>query len=131
MEVAVRIAVFGSGGVGGYFGARLVNAGHDVTFIARGMHLEAIRRDGLRVSSIKGDCVVRSAHVTDDPAMVGTVDVVPLQNGVEAADQFAAVLGRESVVGGLCKIMTAIRAPGHIERAGSSRPWYVASYTER
>jgi len=145
MEVAVRIAVFGAGGVGGYFGARLVNAGQDVTFIARGMHLEAIRRDGLRVSSIKGDCVVRPAHVTDDPTTVGTVDVVlvsvkawqvpeiapevrtllgpktvvvPLQNGVEAADQLAAVLGREPVVGGLCKIMTAVRAPGHIEHSG-------------
>ncbi len=141
----MRIAVFGTGGVGGYFGGRLAQAGEEVIFIARGEHLRAIRERGLRVDSIKGDFVIQPAQATDNPAEVGPVDailvgvkawdvpeaarlmrpmvgpetfVVPLENGVEAPDQLAEVLGREHVLGGLCKIISAIVAPGHIRHAG-------------
>jgi 2-dehydropantoate 2-reductase len=78
----MRVAVFGTGGVGGYFGGRLAQAGHDVTFIARGEHLEAIRTRGLRVDSILGDFVVAPAQAIDDPSQIGEVDVVLL--GVKA-----------------------------------------------
>jgi 2-dehydropantoate 2-reductase len=141
----MRIAVFGAGGVGGYFGGRLAQAGASVVFIARGAHLEALRRDGLRVESIAGDFVVRPAEATSDPASIGAVDVVlvcvkawqvpeiapallpllnadtavvPLENGVEAADQLAAVVGPERVLGGLCKIVSFVVGPGHIRHAG-------------
>lgn len=141
----MRIAVFGTGGVGGYFGGRLAQAGEEVIFIARGEHLRAITERGLRVGSIKGDFVIQPAQATDNPAEVGPVDailvgvkawdvpqaaqlmrpmvgpetfVVPLENGVEAPDQLAEVLGREHVLGGLCKIISAIVAPGHIRHAG-------------
>lgn len=142
----MRIVVFGTGGVGGYFGGRLAEAGEDVTFIARGEHLNAIQRHGLRVDSPRGDFLIHPAHTTDDPAQVSIVDVVlvgvkawqvpeaaaairplvgpesivvPLQNGVEAPDQLAAILGREHVLGGLCKIISFIAGPGHIRHAGA------------
>jgi len=67
----MRIAIFGTGGVGGYFGGRLAEAEEDVTFIARGEHLQAIRKHGLRVDSVKGDFVIRPVQATDDPAQVG------------------------------------------------------------
>ena len=141
----MRIAIFGAGAVGGYFGARLAQAGEDVIFIARGEHLRAMRRDGLYVESILGDFRVTPVKATDDPASVGPVDVVlvgvkawqvpeaaesmrpmvgpetfvvPLQNGVEAPDQLAAVLGKEHVLGGLCRIICARVAPGRIRHAG-------------
>jgi 2-dehydropantoate 2-reductase len=141
----MRSAVFGVGGVGGYFGGRLAQAGHNVTFIARGAHLEAIRRNGLRVESIAGDFHVSPASATEDPSAVGEVDLVlvgvkapqvseaaramgpmvgagtvvlPLQNGVEAADQLMAALGREPVVGGLCKLIAMIGGPGRIRHLG-------------
>src|SRR5687767_2043722 len=123
----MRIAIFGVGGVGGYFGGRLALAGEDVVFIARGAHLQAMCRDGLRVESPKGDFVVSSVQATDDPTQVGSVDavlvcvkawqvaeaahairplvgpetcVVPLQNGLEAPAQLATALGAQSVIGG-------------------------------
>jgi 2-dehydropantoate 2-reductase len=141
----MRIAVFGAGGVGGYFGARLAQAGESVVFIARGAHLDAIRREGLRVESPLGFATLRPAAATDEPAAVGAVDavlvcvkawqvteaakamrpllgpetfVVPLQNGVEAADQLAAVVGQERVLGGLCKIVSYVAGPGRIRHAG-------------
>ncbi|MFN7971006.1 MAG: 2-dehydropantoate 2-reductase [Acidobacteriota bacterium] len=141
---AMRIAVFGTGGVGGYFGGRLAQAGHDVAFIARGAHEDAIRQHGLQVESVAGDFVVEPATVAPDPAGVGTVDVilvcvktwqvpdaaralgpmlgrdtfvVPLQNGVEAADQIALVIGAERVVPGLCRLMSYVAAPGVIRHA--------------
>jgi 2-dehydropantoate 2-reductase len=137
----VRIAVYGVGGVGGYFGARLVQAGQDVAFIARGDHLEAIRSKGLCVTTPSGETLVQPAIATDDPGDIGSVDVVilgvkaeqvvavaaslepmlgeesfvvPLQNGVEAPTQLRAILGREHVVAGLCGIISWISAPGHI-----------------
>ena len=141
----MRIAIYGPGGAGGYFGARLIRAGEDVVFIARGEHLRAIRGDGLRVDGVDGDFVVRPAVATDDPAQAGPVDVVilgvktwqvgdaaramrpligpetfvvPLQNGVEAPERLAAVLGRERVLGGLARVFSFIVAPGHIRRLG-------------
>jgi len=141
----MRIAIFGTGGVGGYFGGRLVQAGEDVVLIARGAHLEAMRATGLRVDSIKGDFVAKPVNATDDPANAAPVDVilvgvkagqveeaahamrpmvgentfvVPLQNGVEAPAQLAAVLGREHVLGGFCGLMTYVAGPGHIRHAG-------------
>lgn len=137
----MKIAVFGVGGVGGYFGARLAQAGEDVTFIARGDHLHAIQDNGLRVESILGDFVIQPAKAEEDPARVGVVDLVilgvkawqvsevagslkplvgkqtmvlPLQNGVEAPYQLAEVLGREHVLGGLCRISVFIASPGVI-----------------
>lgn len=135
----------GAGGVGAYFGGRLAQAGEPVAFVARGAHLAAMRERGLRVDSVAGDFVIAPVEAADDPARIGPVDVVligvkawqvsetartlapllgpatfvvPLQNGVEAADQLAAVLGRERVVGGLCKIVSAIVAPGHVRHSG-------------
>ncbi len=147
----MRVAVFGTGGVGGYFGGRLAQAGEKVVFIARGEHLRAIRQDGLRVDSVKGDFVISPCEATDDPSAVGEVDVVlvgvkawqvteaartmrslvgerttvlPLQNGVETPRQLAEVLGQEHVVGGLCKIITQVVGPGHIRHSGADP--YVA-----
>ena len=142
----MRIAVFGTGGVGGYFGGRLAQAGMDVTFIARGRHLQAIRKHGLRVDSIKGDFTIHPAIATDDPAMVGEADVVlccvkswqiseaamamrpmigpntivvPIQNGVEAPAILSDVLGAEKVLGGLCRIISMTHEPGHIRHVGA------------
>jgi 2-dehydropantoate 2-reductase len=141
----MQIVVFGAGGVGGYFGGRLAQSGQDVTFIARGQHLEAMLRDGLVVSSIKGDFVVKPVNATDDTTTVTDVDavlvcvkawdiskaakaiipilgtdtfVVPLENGVEAPSQLAEILGREHVLGGLCRIASHIASPGHIQHTG-------------
>ena len=72
----MRIAVMAAGAVGGYFGGRLAAAGHDVAFIARGAHRDAIRRDGLKIESTLGDLHLKDVNVTDDPKQVGPVDVV-------------------------------------------------------
>lgn len=147
----MRIAVFGTGGVGGYFGGRLAQAGEAVIFIARGRHLQAMREQGLRVDSLKGDFVVQPVQATDDPAEVGPVDVVlvgvkawqvteaaqamkpmvgpdtcvvPLQNGVEAPTRLAELLGSAPVLGGFCRIVSYIDEPGHIRQAGGDP--YVA-----
>jgi len=141
----MRFAILGVGAVGGYFGGRLAQAGEDVTFIARGDHLQALRTKGLRVDSINGDFVLSSVTATDDPSQIGAVDVVmvgvktwqvaeavksiqpligektlvlPLQNGVEASTQLAEELGREHVCGGLAKIFSFIAGPGHIRHSG-------------
>ena len=141
----MRIAVFGAGGIGGYLGGRLAQAGEEVVLIARGEHLQAIREHGLKVDSINGDFVVQSVVATDDPSEVGVVDVVivgvkawqvteaaealrpmvgsetfvlPVQNGVEAPEQLATVLGREHVIGGLGAIISYIVGPGHIRHTG-------------
>lgn len=141
----MRIAVFGTGGVGGYFGGRLAHAGEDVTFLARGEHLRAIQTNGLRVDSLNGDFVISPATATDKVNEVGQVDLVivgvkawqvpeatramkpmvgprttvlPLQNGVEAVPQLIAELGAQKVIGGLCKIVSFLVEPGHIRHAG-------------
>jgi 2-dehydropantoate 2-reductase len=142
----MRIAIYGTGGAGGYFGAHLARAGEDVTFIARGEHLRAIREQGLRVETTSGEFIVH-AEATDDPAEVGAVDVVlvgvktwqvkdvaqmmrpmltpqtfvvPLQNGVEAAAQLTAVLGAQHVLNGLCGTISRVIAPGHILSLGAT-----------
>jgi 2-dehydropantoate 2-reductase len=141
----LRIAVFGTGGVGAYFGARLAEVGNDVAFIARGEHLAAIRERGLRVDSVLGDMHVSPAVASDSAADIGPVDVVllgvktwqvvgvadslrpllgpdtlivPLQNGVETADLLAAELGARHVVGGVCGGFCFIVGPGHIKHIG-------------
>lgn len=141
----MRIAVMGSGGVGGYFGGRLAMAGHDVCFIARGEHLRAIRQNGLQVESINGDFVVFPAEAKDDLENVGTVElaivsvktwqlseaaqqmrplvgpetiVLPLLNGVEAADELAKALPPAQIIGGLCRIIAYVEAPGRIRHSG-------------
>jgi 2-dehydropantoate 2-reductase len=142
----MRIAVIGVGGVGGYFGGKLADGGADVVFIARGATLDALRTTGLRVDSIKGNFVVEHPDVTDDAAAAGRVDaifvtvktwqvpaaaelirpmigddtiVVPLENGIDAPEQLATVIGREHVLGGLCGIVSFIAAPGHIRHVGA------------
>jgi 2-dehydropantoate 2-reductase len=141
----MRFAIFGSGGVGGYFGGRLAQSGNDVTFIARGEHLRVLRSSGLRVESLNGDFVISPAKATDDPKEASNADVVivgvkawqvndaahamkpmigpntlvlPLQNGVEASAQLSAVLGQQHVLGGLCRIVSYLVEPGHIRHAG-------------
>jgi len=143
----MRIAIYGSGGVGGYFGGRLAQAGQDVRFIARGEHLEAMRRNGLKIDSIAGDFKLNKIQVTDSPQAVGIVDyiicsvkawqvpaaakamkpmmdantlVIPLQNGVEAPGQLVEVLGKDQVLGGLCAIIAFLKAPGHIKHIGAN-----------
>ena len=143
----MRIAMMGAGGVGGYFGGRLAASGYDVTFIARGRHLEAIRNNGLRIDSRDvGDAVVNPAVATDAPADVGVVDyvivgvklwdtedvgraiapmvapgttVLSLQNGVECDETLASVVGAEHLIGGVAFIATSIREPGVIEHIGT------------
>lgn len=141
----MRIAIFGAGGAGGHFGARLARAGEDVVFLARGAHLRAIRESGLAVETPEGEILVRPAAATDDPAAAGPVDVVllgvktwqveeaaramrpmigadtfvvPLQNGVEAAGQLTSVLGQDRVVGGLAATFSFVTAPGRIRSIG-------------
>jgi 2-dehydropantoate 2-reductase len=143
----MRIAIFGTGGAGGYFGAHLARAGEDVIFIARGNHLQTIRTQGLRVETSKGEVVINPARATDDPTRVGVVDavivgvktwqvteaaramqsmigpetfVLPLQNGVEAPAQLAEVLGIDHVLGGLCGTISWIVGPGHIRSIGEA-----------
>ncbi|HEX6094847.1 MAG TPA: 2-dehydropantoate 2-reductase [Thermoanaerobaculia bacterium] len=142
----MKIAVIGAGGVGGYFGGRLAHADIDTTFIVRGVTLEALRTKGLRVDSIAGDFVVEHPNATDDPRNVGAVDavllavkawqiaeaaesakpmigpntiVVPLENGIDAPEIIASIVGREHTAGGLCAIVSYIVAPGHIRHAAS------------
>jgi 2-dehydropantoate 2-reductase len=137
----MRIAVIGAGAVGGTFGARLAQAGEDVTFVARGATLAALRQSGLHLDSIDGDLHLASVKATDDPAAVGPVDVVlvavkatqlaavaptlrpllgpatavvPLQNGVEASAQLAGDLGDAHVLEGLCRVMAEQTAPGRL-----------------
>ena len=135
----MRIAVLATGAVGGYFGARLAAAGHDVFFIARGANRDAIRSRGLKVDSVLGDLLLESPNVTDDPAEIGPVDivlfavklwdteqaarqalpligpqtrVVPLQNGIDGPDQIASILGAEAIAPGSAYIATVLSSPG-------------------
>jgi 2-dehydropantoate 2-reductase len=137
----MRIAVVGTGGVGGYFGGRLAQAEQDVVFLARGAHLRAIQEHGLQVESVDGDFAIRQVHATDDPARIGLVDlvllavkgwqvpqaietmrplvgsetcVVPFLNGVEAPEQLAATFGTRRVLGGLCGLFGSVVGPGRI-----------------
>jgi 2-dehydropantoate 2-reductase len=144
----MRIAVMGAGGIGGYYGGRLAQAGHDVTFIARGEHLRAIREKGLALTGPGGDAVVANAQATDDPGQLAPMDVVlfcvklfdtedaaravkpllskggvciSLQNGVDGPQRIGAVVGDERVMGGLAFASALIEAPGVI-RYNSKAP---------
>ena len=141
----LTFAVIGVGGVGGYFGARLIQAGANTALIARGAHLRAVRERGLEVRSPLGDVRVRPDRISDDPGEVGPVDVilfavklydadaaaavlppmigdatvvVSLQNGVDAEDRLAGTLGRDHVMGGVAYIFAAIDGPGVIRHEG-------------
>lgn len=143
----MRIAIYGTGGAGGYFGAQLAKSGEDVTFIARGAHLEAIREHGLIVETPTGELKIQPAKATDRVSTIGPVDlilvgvkawqvkeaastmapmlgpetiVIPLQNGVEAADELAAVLGTGPVLGGLCGTFSWVAGSGRIRNIGSN-----------
>ena len=137
----MKIVMFGAGGVGGYFGGRLAQAGCDVAFVARGAHLEALRRDGLRIVSPKGDAHVTTMRASADPAELGPADVVlftvklydaeaaaaqlaplvgpdtmvvTLQNGVDAVDIVARHVGRAHTAGGVAYVAAVIDPPGTI-----------------
>lgn len=141
----MRIAVMAAGAVGGYFGARLAAAGHDVAFLARGLHLEAIRTRGLTLRSPLGDAHVTEVRASDNPAELGTVDVVlfavklwdteaaaraivplvagggmviPLQNGVESSERIGSVIGTARVMGGAAYISATVAEPGVIVQTG-------------
>jgi 2-dehydropantoate 2-reductase len=140
----MKIAVMGAGGVGGYFGGRLAQAGNDVVFIARGRHLEALRARGLSLRSPAGDATLKVKAV-EDPADAGSAEVVlfavklwdtesaaerirpllagggvviPFQNGVESIERIGTVLGRERVMGGAAYIAARIGEPGEIVQTG-------------
>ena len=142
----MKIVAMGSGGVGGYFGGRLAASGADVTFIARGEHLKAIERDGLKILSANGDMTLKPVKATDDPASIGHADLVmiavklwstedaartiePLmgpksavvtwQNGVVAEDILIKQYGKERVIGGVSNIAALIEAPGVIRHNGA------------
>jgi 2-dehydropantoate 2-reductase len=142
----MRIAVIGTGGIGGPYGASFAKAGADVIFVARGAHLEAIRENGLRIEGDRGETQIRPAQATDDIAGIGTVDfalfcvklwdvesvgrqlrailgqetaVVPLQNGVDAAERLIPILGHEPVMGGIAFVTGTIAAPGIIRQTGT------------
>jgi 2-dehydropantoate 2-reductase len=144
----MRIAVLGSGGVGGYFGGRLAAAGYDVVFVARGAHLGALRTGGLRIDSPKGDVNLTSVAATDDPRTIGPVDVVfftvklydtdkavallpPLigsdtvvisfQNGIDAVDTLTRAVGREHTAGGTAFVSAIVAEPGVIRHTANDR----------
>jgi 2-dehydropantoate 2-reductase len=142
----MRIAVIGAGGVGGAFGAALAKAGADVTFVARGKHLDAMLTRGLLVKGGRGETHLVPTKATSDPSQLGKVDVVlfcvklwdvekagaeirpligqhtaviPLQNGIDAADRLIPILGRGAVMGGVAQISAAITEPGVITQVGA------------
>jgi len=137
----MKIAIIGTGGVGGYFGGKLAKAGHDVTFIARGEHLNALLTKGLTVKSILGDFHIPKPKATDKISNLSQPDLIilgvkawqikelvrelnsiihnnsiilPLQNGILAADELAEEIDKKHVLGGLCRIISKIEAPGII-----------------
>jgi 2-dehydropantoate 2-reductase len=144
----MRIAIMGSGGMGGYYGGLLAQRGHDVTFIARGKHLDAIRSNGLQVKSVFGDFQIKPAQATDEPGEVGPVDLVlvctktydtdeaapeilpmvapettilSLQNGIDATDRIGAVAGRDHMLAGTTWISSAVEEPGVIKQVSEFR----------
>ena len=141
----MKIAIIGAGGVGGYFGAKLAKAGYDVNLLARGKHLDAIKSKGLIVKSILGDFHVNNLKATNNINEIGKVDLIilgvkawqikeissdlntiihkdsvilPLQNGVLAADELSEVIDKKYIVGGLCRIISKVDSPGVISHLG-------------
>jgi len=144
----MKIAIMGTGGVGGYYGGLLAQKGHDVNFIARGEHLKAIQENGLQVKSIFGDFHIQPAQAADDLAQIGPVDLVvfctktysidkaaeqikplvgdnttvlPLENGIDAAERIGAVVGMQHLLGGATWISSAVAAPGIIKQVSQFR----------
>src|SRR3954447_8427176 len=144
--VDMRIAIIGAGGIGAIYGAALARSGCEVAFVARGAHLAAMRADGLRIEGDRGETLIRPARATDDIASIGPVDyvllcvkswdvetagaqlrpivgpdtaVVPLQNGVDAADRLMPILRREAVMGGTAFVTGSIVAPGIVRQTGT------------
>jgi 2-dehydropantoate 2-reductase len=142
----MRIAVVGAGGVGGGYGAALAKAGADVTFIARGAHLAAMKTQGLKIQGGRGETHLVPTQATDNPAEIGNVDIVlfcvklwdvesagerikpligpgtaviPLQNGIDAAERLIPILGRDAVMGGVAQISASIVGPGLILQVGT------------
>ncbi len=151
----MRIAILGSGGVGGYFGGRLAAAGSDVTFVARGAHLDAIRAHGLRILSPLGDATIADAKAVDDIAKIDAVDlvvvavklwdteavavalkplvdrgaaVVSFQNGVDKDDVLRRHLPSASILGGVCYIASVIAEPGVIRHSGTMQRLVFGEY---
>ena len=141
----MKIAIIGTGGVGGYFGGKLAQAGFEVSFLARGKHLEALQKQGLTVKSISGDFHLPTVKASDDIHQLGKVDLVllgvkawqvkdlakdlkailhknsiilPLQNGVLAFEELAQFIPKTQILGGLCRIISKIEAPGIIHHLG-------------
>jgi 2-dehydropantoate 2-reductase len=142
----MRVAVVGAGGVGGGFGAALAKAGADVTFIARGAHLAAMKAHGLKIQGPRGDTHLAPTQATDDPSSIGVVDIVlfcvklwdiesagahikpligsntgviTLQNGIDAHERLLPILGSGAVMGGVAQISASIIAPGVIQQVGT------------
>jgi len=141
----MKIAIVGSGGVGAYFGAKLAKAGNDVVFLARGAHLEAIKKNGLTIKSVDGDFKLDGVKATDKIPEIGKVDLVilgvkawqikqiswelqpiinentlvlPLQNGVLASAELTEFISPKNILGGLCRIISKIESPGVINHLG-------------
>ena len=143
----MKIAIIGTGGIGGYFGAKLVSAGYDVTFIARGKHLKSMQESGLFIKSFLGDFRVDNLKATDKITQIDKPDLIiigvkawqikdirddikmilktdtvilPLQNGVMASEELSESIDKKHILGGLCKIISKIDAPGVIHHMGVS-----------
>jgi len=141
----MKIAIIGAGGIGGYFGGKLAKAGYDVTFLARGKHLNAIQQNGLTIKSVLGDFKVDSVKATDRMETIELVDfiiiavkawqikdiakdlkdivhrdtiILPLQNGVSATDELKKQIMSDNIIGGLCRIISKIESPGVINHFG-------------
>ena len=142
----MRIAVIGAGAVGGSFGAALAKAGNDVTFVARGAHLAAMRARGLSVLGPRGDLHLNPVQATDNPGSIGPVDyvmfcvklwdvesagaavrplvgpttaVIPLQNGIDASERLIPILGKDAVMGGVAQMSATVAEPGVIRQTGT------------
>ena len=142
----MKIAVIGAGGVGGAFGAALAKAGADVTFVARGAHLAAMKANGLKIEGGRGETHIVPTQATDDPATIGPVDfvlfcvklwdvesageaikpligsntaVIPLQNGIDSFERLIPILGVELVMCGVAQISATIAAPGVVHQTGT------------
>jgi 2-dehydropantoate 2-reductase len=144
----VKIAIMGTGGVGGYYGGLLARCGQEVTFVARGAHYKTIKKSGLQIKSVHGDFTISHAQVTQDPAEIGSVDlvlfcvktydtettaqaikhivgpqtvVISLQNGIDAADRIGNIIGPQHIIGGATWISSAIESPGIIKQMSQFR----------
>ncbi|MEV6827946.1 2-dehydropantoate 2-reductase [Amycolatopsis sp. NPDC051102] len=150
----MKFAIIGAGGLGGFFGARLATAGHDVSFLARGENLAALRRDGLTVLGPDGATTL-PVHATGDPADLGAADVALLavktwqldaavaalpagvdavittQNGVDAPAQVARTLGRDAVLPGVAKVIAALTGPGTVRHVGGTGSLDIAEWDNR